>query len=251
MTGDGSIIVGAAGAAFLVGCKATKWVNGLEQQLSTGGVQVQSSVAVLVANGGVIFGYAVLNNGRVALVRWDGAGNPEIFQPPNGLSVVNLSSVDSQGSTAGGALAQQFSCPSCTDPLCNRKPFVWTRSGGFIILPENGLEDTYNTSAVEDVSDGGRVAVGHLSTCLVGPGSPPQLGFVWTAGSGLVLVNDLMAAFGQHDPHYYLATDVSRDGNRVLVVGNPPLKDAQDTPDVTLDLVWHTPTPTHSRTRQP
>ncbi len=65
MTDDGSVIVGAAGPVFLVGCKATKWVNGVEQQLSTGGVQVQSGVAVFIAETGVIFGYAVLGDGRV------------------------------------------------------------------------------------------------------------------------------------------------------------------------------------------
>jgi len=179
MTDDGSVIVGAAGAAFLVACKATKWVNGLEHQLSTGGVAVQSSVAVFVADSGVIFGYAILNNGRLVLMRWDADGNPEIFEPPNGLSVVNLSSVDFQGNAAGGALAQQFSCiQQCNDPLCDRKPFVWTRRGGFTILPENGLEETYNTSAVLDVSDDGRVAAGQLSTCEVTPDSPPQQGFV-------------------------------------------------------------------------
>jgi uncharacterized membrane protein len=242
MTDDGSVIVGAAGPAFLVGCKATKWMNGVEQQLSTGGVQVQSSVAVFVGATGVIFGYAVLGDGRVALVRWDAAGNPEIFQPPNGLSVVNLSSVDSQGNAAGGALAQQFSCiQQCNDPLCTRKPFVWTRSGGFTVLPEN--EQTYNNSAVQDVSDNGRVAVGQLATCEVTPDSPPQLAFVWNANSGVVLVNDLMAAHGQSNPHYYLATDVSRNGNRVLAVGNPPLHNAQDTPDLTVDLAWPTPIP--------
>ena len=80
MTDDGSVIVGAAGGAFLVGCRATKWVNGLEQQLSIGGVQIQSSVAVFVANSGVIFGYAILGNGRVVLMRWDAGGNPEIFR---------------------------------------------------------------------------------------------------------------------------------------------------------------------------
>ena len=129
MTTDGSVVGGAAGAAFLVGCKATKWVNGLEQQLSTGGVETQSSVAVFVADSGVIFGYAILSDGRVVLIRWDAGGNPEILEPPNGLSVVNLSSIDSQGNAAGGALAQQFSCiQQCNDPLCNRKPFVWTRS---------------------------------------------------------------------------------------------------------------------------
>jgi hypothetical protein len=252
MTDDGSVIVGSAGAAFLVGCKATKWVNGLEQQLSTGGVEAQSSVAVFVAENGVIFGYAVLSDARVVLVRWDADGNPEIFEPPNGLSVVNLSSIDSQGNAASGALAQQFRCiQQCEDSLCNRKPFVWTRSAGFTILPENGLEDTYNTSAVLDVSDDGRVAVGQLSTCEVTPDSPSQQAFVWTAASGLVVVDTLMATYGQPDPHYYLATDVSRDGNRVLVVGNPPLTDAQDTPDLTLDLLWPRPIPTHRRTRRP
>ena len=248
MKNDSSVIVGAAGAPFLANCKATKWVNGVEKQLSTGGIAVQSSVAVFVAESGVIFGYAVLSNGRVVLMRWGANGNPEMFVPPIGLSVVNLSSVDSQGNAAGGALAQQFSCPSCSDPACNRKPFVWTRHNGFTILPENGLEEAYNTSAVQDVSDDGRVAVGQLSTCVVGPGSPPQVGFVWRADSGLVLVDHLMAAFGQPDPHYYAATDVSRDGNRVLAIGNPPLHDPQDTSDVTLDLAWPTPSPTQSPT---
>jgi hypothetical protein len=202
---------------------------------------VQSSVAVFVANSGVIFGYGVLNDGRAVLMRWDSNGNPEMFQPPNGLSVVNLSSIDSQGNAAGGALAQQFNCiQQCNDPLCTRKPFVWTRSSGFAILPENGHENTYNNSAVLDVSDGGRVAVGQLSTCEVYQGSPPQQAFVWSAASGLVIVNDLMAAYGQLDPDYYLASDVSRNGNRVFVVGNPPLHDAQDTPDLTLDLMWPT-----------
>ena len=90
--------------------------------------------------------------------------------------------------------------------------------------------------------------MGQLSACVVGPNSPPQVGFVWRADSGLVLINNLMAVFGQPDPHYYTATDVSRDGNRVLVVGNPPLNDPQDTADLTLDLARRTPIPLHTRT---
>jgi hypothetical protein len=50
----------------------------------------------------------------------------------------------------------------------------------------------------------------------------------------LPFVNNLMAAFGQPHPDYYTATDLSRDRNSVPVVGNPPLIDAQSTPD----LVW-------------
>ena len=127
---------------------------------------------------------------------------------------------------------------NANDPLCDRKPFVWTRRSGFTILPENGLEGTYNTSSVQDVSDDGRVAVGQLSTCEVTPDSPPQLGFYGPPIRGLY---SLMISWQRTDSptlDYYLATDVSRDGNRVLVVGNPPLRDAQDTPDLTLDLAW-------------
>src|SRR5258708_12725761 len=133
---------------------------------------MECSVAVFVAESGVIFGYAVVNHGRVVLLRWDDDGNPEIFEPPNGLSVVNLSSVDSQGNAAGGALAQQFSCPSCSDPLCKRKPFVWTRRSGFTILPENGLEGTYNNSAVLAHSHHDRAPLDHSSTPLSTPTSP-------------------------------------------------------------------------------
>jgi hypothetical protein len=245
MTSDGSIIVGAAGAPYLAPCSATEWVNGIEKQLSMGDLVMQSSVAVFVSDSGVILGYAVLNDSRVVLLRWSsGDSDPEMFEPPNGLSIVNLSSIDSQGNAAGGALAQQFSCVSCDDPACKRSPFVWTRGNGFTILPENAPEDAYNTSSVQDISDGGRIAVGQLSNCVIGPDSPPQVGFVWTAETGLVLINDLIAGFGQPDPHYYIATDVSRNGNRVLVVGNPTLRDAQDTPDLILNLMWPTPAPT-------
>jgi hypothetical protein len=246
MTSDGSIIVGAAGAPYLAPCSATEWVNGVEHQLSTGNLVVQSSAAVFVSDSGVILGYAVLNDSRVVLLRWSsGDSDPEMFEPPNGLSIVNLASIDSQGNAAGGALAQQFSCvQQCEDPLCTRRPFVWTRGSGFTIIPENGQEGTYNNSAVLDVSDDGRVGVGQLSTCEVGPGSPPPVGFVWSAETGLVLVNDLMAGFGQPDPDYYIATDVSRNGNRVLVVGNPPQHDARDTADLILNLTWPAPIPT-------
>lgn len=60
----------------------------------------------------------------------------------------------------------------------------------------------------------------------------------------MVFVNKLMATFGQLNPDYYGATDVSRDGSRILAVGNPPQIVAQDTPDLTLYLAWPTPSPT-------
>ena len=54
----------------------------------------------------------------------------------------------------------------------------------------------------------------------------------------MVFVNDLMAAYGQHDSDYWEATFVSRDGNRVLVTGNPPQATESDTNSLILDLTW-------------
>lgn len=128
-------------------------------------------------------------------------------------------------------------CLSNTDPACSQSPFVWTLSSGFTILPKLGLDDYYSLSTVSDVSDRGRVAVGKLV-----PGSPtknqPAVGFVWTAASGLVLVNDLIAATGQPNPDYESATFVSSDGTRVLVTGNPPQATLRDTNSLILKLRW-------------
>jgi hypothetical protein len=53
----------------------------------------------------------------------------------------------------------------------------------------------------------------------------------------MVFVNKLMAVFGQPNADYYGATDVSRDGSRILAVGNPPLIAAQTLP--TSLCIWH------------
>jgi uncharacterized membrane protein len=91
---------------------------------------------------------------------------------------------------------------------------VWTVSDGFTILPENGREDFYYLSTVNAVSDNGHIAVGALTAASRGPGDPPDVGFVWTAESGLVLVNDLI---GGANPDYWSADQVSSNGNRVMV----------------------------------
>lgn len=88
MSSDGSIIVGASGPS-IDQMQATKWVNKIEQPLSTG-VAAQSSVATFVADNGVIFGSATLSNGNILLVRWDSNGNPQVLVPPTGFGVVRL-----------------------------------------------------------------------------------------------------------------------------------------------------------------
>lgn len=236
MNSDGSVIVGASGPSS-DRMQATRWVDGVEQGLSTG-VEAQSSVASFVADNGVIFGTATLSDGRQLLVRWDSGGNPEILEPPSGFGVVSLTSINTSGAAAGGWVAERTGCGWSGDPACYQSPFVWTVSNGFTILPQLGR--AYCT--VNDVSDDGRVAVGDLIPS-GGQNTPPAVGFVWTADSGLVQVNDLMAARGETNPDYYSATFVSRDGNRVLVTGNPPQATEADTNSLILDLRWPTQNP--------
>ena len=129
---------------------------------------------------------------------------------------------------------------------------MWTASGGFTILPENGHEDFYDVSAVNAVSENGRVVVGALTSSSRTEGDPLDVGFVWSADSGLVLVNDLI---GGTNPDYWSADQVSSDGNRVMVTGNRPRNDVHDTFQLILDLAWPnatpTPTPTASSTATP
>jgi uncharacterized membrane protein len=239
ISGDGSIVVGAAGPSSGA-LQATRWVNGTEQQLSTGGLDAQSSVALFVASNGVAFGTATLSSGQTVLLRWAANGSVAVLTPPNGLTVAGFSSIDSTGSAAGGALAEKTSCISLPNPACNHEPFIWTAQGGFTILPEGfltQLRDQWgDMSTVSDVSNGGRVAVGSLSPFESINGFPPQVGFVWTAQSGLVPVNNLMSGFGQPNPDYYSAASVSPDGTSVLAFGNAPNNAVYDTGSLVLNL---------------
>src|SRR5207249_2301301 len=215
MSSDGSIIVGASGPASDQ-LQATKWVNSVEVPLSTGDPQTQSSIALFVTDDGIVFGTAIGTDGRVRMVRWDSDGTPQILEPPNGLSIITLNAVDRSGTVAGGSLALSTSCIQLPDPACNQSPFVWTASGGFTILPENGHQDFYDLSTVTAVSDNGRVVVGALRASTRTDGDPPDVGFGWSADTGLTLITDIIC---QPNPDYSSTDQVSSDGHRVMDTG--------------------------------
>ena len=212
-------------------------------------LQPTSSVAMFVTDNGIVFGTATTSDGHIHLVRWDADGNPEVLDPPPLFGVVGLTSIGVLGAAAGGWIAQQTGCISSDDPACNQSPSVWTISNGFTVLPENGQEDFYYYSTVNAISDGGRVAVGALTAASRGPGDPPDLGFVWTADLGMFFIDDLL--FGQPNPDYPSADQVSSDGSRVMVTGNPPRNDDHDTSQLILDLSWPNATPTPTPTATP
>jgi uncharacterized membrane protein len=239
ISGDGSTVVGAAGRS-LGTMQADRWVNGIEQPLSTGGLNPVSSAALFVADNGVAFGTATLSSGLTLLLRWAPDGTLTVLTPPDGLSVASLSSIDSVGGAAGGALAEKTSCISFLDPACNQEPFVWTAQDGFTILSQGtlgqSLDQFGDASTVTSVSDGGRVAVGALQPRESINGFPPHVGVVWTSQSGPVSVNDLMSSFGQPNPDYFSAGSVSPNGTTVLAFGNAPNEAVNDTGSLLLDL---------------
>src|SRR5207247_5274719 len=174
------------------------------------------------------------------------------LEPPNGLSVITLTAIDTSRTAAAAALARSTSCVSCPDPACNWAPFVWTASDGFTILPENGHEDFYDRSTANAVSDNGRVVVGARTVCYRIEGDPSDVGFVWSADTGLTLVDDLIP--DQPNPDYWSADQVSSDGNRVMVTGNARSRsgsDDRDTSELILNLAWPNATPTPTPTPSP
>ncbi|HKP03656.1 MAG TPA: hypothetical protein VJU77_09890 [Chthoniobacterales bacterium] len=240
MTTDGKVIVGASGEKY-ANMQATSWVDGTERPLATG--NAVSSGATFVTDGGTIFGTGTLPDGRIVLMRWDSSGNLETFIPPNGLSVVDLRAVNSTGTAAGGSLAVKSSCISSGDPDCDRAPFFWTRppispqNGIFTILPENGHEHFFTYSVVTDISDDARIVTGSLIAGVRTDGDPPDVAFLWRKDTGMVIVNDLMP---DRAPDYYSSYRLSRNGNRVLVTGNPPQATDETTKSLILDLIWPT-----------
>jgi uncharacterized membrane protein len=116
-------------------------------------------------------------------------------------------------------------------------PFVWTLDGGFVTIPENGRESDYDRSEAFDVSDDGATVVGYLGAQVISNGEPPQRAFLWSAATGFVLVNDLMAAYGEVDPDYFFADAISGDASRIVVTGNVS-QSIHDTNSVIVSLAY-------------
>lgn len=217
---DGAVIVGDSGPASDA-LAAAKWVNGSPAALAA--VGDSSSALFTAADGGAAIGWASLA-GRMVLVRWDAAGVATSFDAPGGASIMEIKAVNPQATAAVGALAVGD----------NWAPFLWTQSGGFTVIPELN-EPAYDRSEALDVSDDGSVVVGGLQASVVSNGFPRAYGFLWSERTGLVLITDLMTAWGQADADYYQASAISGDGLRILSAGNAPGTD-HDTHSVIITL---------------
>ena len=167
---DGSVIVGDSGPSDTE-LQATRWVNGTRQALEV--VSTSSTARFTSSDGSTAAGLATIGSRKV-LVFWDGNGSATVAEPPAGASIETIAAINPAGTAAVGALSVGG----------NRAPYLWTRSGGFTVIPENGREQDYDLSEALDVSDDGTVVVGALQASVVSNGDPAPRGFLWTRGPG-------------------------------------------------------------------
>jgi hypothetical protein len=157
--------------------------------------------------------------GENVLVTWDDAGTATVATPPAGMRVETLHAITPDGSVVVGVLSQDDPGSPFQE---NWAPFLWSAADGFVVIPENGLEQYYDLSEAVDVSDDGSTVVGRLRPSIQGPGSPPPVGFIWTRTDGLLIINDLLHDSGLSSPTgIYSAFATSSDGLRVLGNGDP------------------------------
>jgi hypothetical protein len=218
---DGSVIVGDSGPSDTA-LQATRWVNGTRQALQA--VSTSSTARFTSSDGSTAAGLATIDS-RNVLVLWDANGSATVAEPPSGASIETIAAINPTATAAVGALSVGG----------NRAPYLWTRSGGFTVLPENGREQDYDQSEALDVSDDGTVVVGALQASVVSNGDPAPRGFLWTAGQGQILLDDLLIEFGVANPSIYQVSAISGNGRRILAAGVFPRAN-QDTNSLVIEL---------------
>lgn len=203
---DGTVVVGDAGPSpdQLV---AARWVNGSPAPMDALGTP--SAARFEAADGSASIGTAT-DGGRTVLARWAADGSATAFQPPDGATIVAIRAINPAATAAAGTLAFGD----------NWAPFLWTQADGFTVIPELD-QPAYDRSEALDLSDDGTSVVGALQAQVVSNGFPPTYGFLWSQRTGLVLITNLMTAFGQADADYFQASTISGDGLRILATGNP------------------------------
>jgi uncharacterized membrane protein len=221
VSADGSVIVGDSGPSDTA-LQATRWVNGTRQTLQV--VSTSSTARFTSSDGTVAVGLATVGS-RNVLVRWNGNGAATVIDPSAGTSIETIAAINPAGTAAVGALSVSG----------NRAPYLWTLSGGFTVIPENGREQDYDLSEALDVSDDGTVVVGSLQATVVSNGDPAPRGFLWTAAGGLILVDDLLTDFGFANPSIYQVSAISGNGRRILAAGSFPRAN-QDTTSLVMEL---------------
>ncbi len=222
---DGRTLAGDAGPGATA-LTAVRWRDAVLEVLGAVPGQISSSARFVSADGLEALGTALTASGTV-LVHWDALGTPSSWAPPAGWNLQELRAANPTLSAAVGALA---------DASGNQAPFLWTRAGGWTVLPEAGRPDDYDQSVALDVSDDGRRVVGQLRASAIFNGDPPSLGFLWVRGQGPILVNDLLRLAGDPDPDAWSAWAIRGDGRQIAVTGNLDGGDPHATNSALLDL---------------
>ena len=220
VSGDGTVVVGDVGPSPDQ-LAAARWVDGSPAPMDALGTP--SAALLEAADGSASIGTAT-DGGRTVLARWAADGSATAFPPPGGATIVAIRAINPAATAAAGTLALGD----------NWAPFLWTQADGFTVIPELD-QPAYDRSEALGVSDDGTAVVGALQAQVVSNGFPPTYGFLWSRKTGLVLITNLMTAFGQADADYFQASAISGDGLRILATGNPS-GSIHDTHSVLIEL---------------
>lgn len=218
---DGTVIVGSAGPDASTG-QAARWVNG--QQVPLTSVGTSGAALFTSADGSTAAGTATISPALTDLVLWNGTGTARVLTPPSGHSVDQVKAINPTATAVAGSLVSYPDCvPGGPGPICNgdQVPFLWTAADGFTIMPVNGLPGYYNMSTAIGVSDDGTKVIGTLSPGVQYPGSPAPLAWVWTRGTGEIMLNTLAQQSGYANLTLFDVDAISGSGNRIVAIGAP------------------------------
>ena len=206
---DGAVIVGDTGPTRDT-VAATRWIDGVQQPLA--GVGTTSSAQFASEDGAAAIGTALVV-GSEAIVHWDANGDATVATLPAGFS---LNEINASNASATAVVGSVFVDGGGGGTFGQWAPFIWTLADGFVIIPEQGLEQEYDLSEAKDVSDDGNVVIGRFRSSN-GTSGPPTLAFMWIRGIGVVLFDDLLTSSGFPPTRVSDARNLSGDGLKAFV----------------------------------
>jgi probable HAF family extracellular repeat protein len=214
VSSDGSVVVGQ-GRTDTTLFEAFRWTQsgGMTPLGDLDGGTFESSAIAVSRDGNVIVGYGQSANGQEAM-RWTQAGGMVgLGDLPGGDFTSYSTGANEDGSVIVGAAFG----------ASGQRAFRWTQAGGMVplgTLPTNELNPYSYATAI---SADGYVVVGSSSSFNGGVDSDTEA-YVWTSGSGMVRLWDVLQANGANPAadgwtRLLTATSISDDGTTITGYG--------------------------------
>lgn len=200
VSADGSVIVGRSSISSTTEeTRATRWVNGVPQNLGSATIGgILSEATGVSPDGSVIVGIVrnIVTFSHTNVFRWTQADGMVIIGPIGTGPSAFPRAVSADGAVIVGGIQMT--------PSDQIQPFRWTASNGFEVFDMTGFAVAVN-------HDGATIAVRGLNT-------PPQ---IWRSQSGLIPLSEMLLNFGADLTGIEFSSigGMSSDGNIILASG--------------------------------